>query len=182
MNKISFAVAAALAMSAAGSASAADGTINFTGRIVAATCTIDYGTTGSTINLSHISSSALADSADAGSRPVNITLKAGGSGSSATCSKDNANLLISSGTKTTTDGLLANTHADAATIAVGLVRTDDGSNALINLADPKDSLVATKTAGEFKYAFTAKYHTTHGAGTFKEGDYTGQLMFDIDNY
>lgn len=48
MKKLSFAVAAALAMCAAGSASAADGTINFTGKITASTCSVDIGGGGGT--------------------------------------------------------------------------------------------------------------------------------------
>jgi len=182
MNKLAIALSAALSLGAAASANAADGTITFTGRIVAATCTIDYSA-GNTIALGQISSGNLDSNEDAGSRAFDVTLKAGTGGSTATCSKDNAKLHIDTGASDLdANGYIANTHADDATIAVALYRTDTGTEKLLNLGSITDELDHTKTSGEFKYSFLARYKKTATGAAFEEGDFEGKLIFDVENY
>lgn len=179
MNKLAIALSAALSLGAAASANAADGEITFTGRIVAATCSIDYSA-GNTIALGQISSGNLDTNADAGSRPFDVTLKAGGG--TATCSKDSAKLHIDTGASDLdTNGYIANTDAGGATIAVKLYRTDGGEK-LLNLGSITDELDNTKASGEFKYSFLARYEKTETGADFVEGDFTGKLVFDVENY
>ncbi|WP_157804617.1 fimbrial protein [Stenotrophomonas maltophilia] len=182
MNKLAIALSAALSLGAAASANAADGTITFTGRIVAATCTIDYSE-GTTIALGQISSGNLDSNADAGNRAFDVTLKAGASGSSATCSKDNAKLHIDTGASDLdSNGYIANTDSGGASIAVALYRTDGGSEKLLNLGSITDELDQAKSGGEFKYSFLARYKKTKTGGDFVEGDFAGKLVFDVENY
>ncbi|PJL41517.1 fimbrial protein [Stenotrophomonas maltophilia] len=186
MNKLAIALSAALSLGAAASANAADGTITFTGRIVAATCTVEYSE-GTTIALGQISSGNLDGNEDAGSRRFDVTLKAGTGGSTATCSRDNAKLHIDTGASdlTTTTGYIANASggSNPATIAVALYRTDLGSETLLNLNNITNQLDKVKASNEFRYSFLARYKKTSATPeTFVEGDFTGKLVFDVENY
>jgi len=181
MNKLAIALSAALSLGAVASANAADGTINFTGRIVAATCNVEYSE-GTTIALGQISSGNLDGNKDAGSRTFDVTLKAGTTGT-ATCSKDNATLHIDTGASDLdTNGYIKNTDVGAATIAVKLYRTDSGTEQLLNLGNIDDELDQTKSSGEFKYSFLARYEKTKTGTDFVEGDFAGKLVFDVENH
>jgi major type 1 subunit fimbrin (pilin) len=179
MNKLAIALSAALSLGAAASANAADGIINFTGRIVAATCSIDYSA-GDTIALGQISAGNLDTNPEAGSRAFDVTLKAGGG--SATCSKDSAKLHIdTTASDLDPSGYIKNTDGSGATIAVKLYRTDGGEQ-LLDLGNITNELDSAKASGEFKYSFLARYEKTKTGGDFVEGDFAGKLVFDVENY
>ncbi len=183
MKKISFAVAAALAMCAAGSASAADGTITFTGRIVESTCSVDIGGGGgtTTVALRDVNPSALASNPAVGEVKFAIKLT-GGTGTPATCTKDTANLIIDPvNSNLTGDGMIANTATAGTNVAVKLLNEDNGG-AVIDLNNPGDSLVRAKSSGEFTYNLAARYHVPASESAAKAGNFSGKLVFDVENY
>ncbi len=180
MKKLSFAVAAALAMCAAGSASAADGTINFTGRIVASTCAVDIEGAGGTaaIALGEVNPGTLAGKPEAGEKKFKITLKAGTT--PATCSKNNAELVINTtDSDLTADGMIKNTLTSNNTNAVVKLLNGDASNSVIDLNAPGTDLVRAKASSEFTYNLVARYHVVGAADV---GAFAGKLVFDVDNY
>ncbi|PZS73317.1 fimbrial protein [Stenotrophomonas maltophilia] len=179
MNKLAIALTAALSLGAAASASAADGTITFTGRVVAAACSIDYSE-GAAIALGNISSGNLDGNSDAGMRTFDITLKAGTG--TTTCAGNNAKLHIdTTASDLNADGSIKNTHADDATLSVVLTRTD-GTAKELDLGNITDELNHTKTASEFKYSFAARYKKTKTGTDFVEGNFAGKLVFDVENF
>ncbi|WP_171957039.1 fimbrial protein [Stenotrophomonas maltophilia] len=181
MNKLAIALSAALSLGAAASAHAADATITFSGKVVASTCSVDVGGGGSTstVTLRQINPGAHKADNTVGSTPFTITLTAASSGD-ATCSKDNARLVIDQ----TNSNLSANgtiTNSGSGTNAeVKLV--DAATETDINLKDLDDPYLVSKKAGtDFKYNWIARYHNPTSAA-LTEGDFSGRLVFDVDNY
>lgn len=184
MNKLAIALSAALSLGGTASAHAADGTITFTGKVVASTCSVDIGGGGgtATVALRQISSSAHKSDDKVGSTPFTITLTTGGG--AATCSKDNARLVIdTTESNLSTTGMITDApggSGDRTNAYVKLVdaATDTDIN-LKNLADP--FLVATKGTTDFKYNWIARYHNPT-SDDLTEGEFSGKLVFDVDNY
>ncbi|WP_188249863.1 fimbrial protein [Stenotrophomonas hibiscicola] len=185
MNKLAIALTAALSLGAAASASAADGTITFTGKIVAATCKVEIGDGGgstATVALPDVTVGAV-DGPDAGKRTFKIKLSAD-AGSGAACDKDTAKLYVYKST-VNANGHLANQYTDAvddpaSDVALKLSRIESGAETEINLQTAE--LEATKAAGAFEYEFATRYQATAAAGATKAGGFTSQLMFDVENY
>ncbi|MEN6648288.1 fimbrial protein [Stenotrophomonas hibiscicola] len=184
MNKLAIALSAALSMGAAASAHAADATITFTGKVVASTCSVDIGGGGSTatVPLRQINAGAFKTDDTVGSTPFTITLTAAGSGT-ATCSKDNARLYIDTATSNlTADGMIENMETGSPTSAVVKLLDADNGDRVIDLSDSNDvSLVRTKASSKFEYNLIARYHNPTAAD-LTEGDFSGKLAFDVDNY
>ncbi|MFB5205757.1 fimbrial protein [Stenotrophomonas sp. 3diitr2024] len=184
MNKLAIALTAALSLGAAASASAADGTITFNGKVVAATCKVEIGDGGSsaTIALPDISTGA-ADGPDAGRRTFRIRLSAD-TATGAACDKDTAKLYVYKST-VNASGHLANQHtatADdpASNVSLKLSRIVSGVETDLNLQTAE--LTASKDSAAFDYEFATRYQRTGAAGTTTAGSFTSQLMFDVENY
>lgn len=183
MNKLAIALSAALSLGAAASAHAADATITFTGKVVASTCSVDIGGGGNTaaVALRQINAGAFKTDDTVGSTPFTITLQA--DTGTATCSKDNARLYIDTATSDlTADGMIDNTvGTDPTSAVVKLLDADDG-NRVIDLSNSSDaSLVRAKASSKFEYNLIARYHNPTAAD-LTEGNFSGRLSFDVDNY
>jgi major type 1 subunit fimbrin (pilin) len=187
MNKLAIALSAALSLGAAASASASTGTVNFTGTVVAGTCSVDIGGAGATttIPLSHITKDALVADETAGSRRFKVKLSAG---AGATCDKNTARLTVRRG-NLTTDGKIANTApTDATNAVVGIYRINGSTSTLLNLIT--DDIDVTRPAGGPPapalpdFEFEARYMAENGgaASTLTAGAYAGQMIFDVSNF
>lgn len=184
MNKLAIALSAALSFGAAASAHAADATITFTGKVVASTCAVDVSTGSNTVALRQINAGAFKGDPTVGSTPFTMTLKAGAG--TATCAKDKARLVVDkTASAINADGMITDTAGGSGTRTNAIVKFLDADNGdaaidLTKLDDP--ALQRDKdTGGEFKYNWIARYHAPGGAD-LTEGDFSGRLVFDIDNY
>lgn len=185
MNKLAIALSAALSLGAAASAHAADANVTFTGKVVASTCSVDVGGGGSTatVALRQINPGAHKADNTVGSTPFTITLTAGTG--AATCNKGNARLVIDqTASNLSADGMIVDTPGgggDRTNALVKLVNGDtDKDINLKNLADP--ALVSKEDKGAFKYNWIARYHNPSPSANLTEGDFSGKLVFDVDNY
>jgi major type 1 subunit fimbrin (pilin) len=183
MNKLAIALTAALSLGAAASASAADGTITFNGKIVAATCKVEIGDGGSTgtIALPDITTGAV-DGPDAGRRTFKIKLSTD-TATGAACDKDTAKLYVYKST-VNGNGHLANQYPGtpgdpASNVSLKLSRIESGVDTDLNLQTAE--LKADKTSGVFEYEFATRYQRTVAAGDTTAGGFTSQLMFDVEN-
>ena len=143
MNKTLLCMAAALGFAVVGTASAADGKINFTGDITDVTCTVTAGpgTTGSNGNfavaMGSVNKSALATvGARAADTPFSLII--GGSGQT-NCANDKIVKLRFEPAQSPVDmatGKLTNAAGTAAVVQVGLLNKNKAD---INLANPNDT-------------------------------------------
>ncbi|MBA0224342.1 type 1 fimbrial protein [Stenotrophomonas maltophilia] len=183
MNKLAIALSAALTLGAAASAHAADATITFTGKVVASTCSVHVSTGSNTVALRQINAGAFKGDPSVGSTPFRMTLKAGSG--TATCAKDKARLIVDqTASDINADGMITDTAGGTGTRTNALVKFLDADNgdAAIDLTKRDDpALQRDKDTGEFKYNWIARYHAPGGAA-LTEGDFSGRLVFDIDNY
>lgn len=190
MNKLVIALSAALSLGAVASANAQTGTVNFTGSIVANTCTVDLGggSATRTIALSPITADALKADPAAGSTPFTVTLNSGAAGTPA-CDGDTTELLVRK-SGLTPDGRIPNTHTHvvgdpAAGAVVELVRVNGATKTRLNLQTDKltatTANVGTPVRREAKFDFEARY-LDDGVNALRGGTYTGAMIFDVANY
>ncbi|WP_049457098.1 fimbrial protein [Stenotrophomonas maltophilia] len=119
MNKIALALSAALSLGAISSASAADATINFTGKIEALTCGITVGTGGTTVTMPTLSAEVI--NGGVGSvRQQDFTLNVGTSGTKCTA----GDYIFTFNGKNLEEGRLKNTAATGAADNVELAILD----------------------------------------------------------
>ena len=131
----------------------ADGTINFTGKVVANTCTFSVagGTANGTVTLPVVFTSALtAAGAVAGATPFNIVV------SNCDTNLTSVQELFSGTNVSTTDGNLKNTGT-ATNVEVQLL-TSTGT--AINLNTNANSPVGTLTGGAVTLSYKAQYFAT----------------------
>lgn len=142
-NKKILALAAFATMFAAGSAMAADGTLNFTGSITAASCSITGGAGSSVtgekgsqniaVNLGTVSADALGGTAGGGvaaGTAINLNLDCGNTATDLTTVKVKFDPLAGSGTDSKNNKLLKTTGT-AQGVGIGIY---DTNNKLLNLA------------------------------------------------
>ncbi|MBA0387058.1 type 1 fimbrial protein [Stenotrophomonas maltophilia] len=185
MNKLAIALSAALSLGAAASVHAADATITFTGKVVASTCSVDIGGGGNTatVALRQINPGAFKSDNTVGSTPFTITLTAGTS--PATCSADNARLVIDpAASDLSAAGMITDTAGGVGTRTSAHVKlVNAATDADINLTDLGDpALVSVKSSGNFTYNWIARYHNPSATDDLTAGDFSGKLVFDVDNY
>ncbi|WP_256843391.1 fimbrial protein, partial [Pseudomonas aeruginosa] len=137
-----------------------------------------------TVALRQINAGAFKGDPTVGSTPFTMTLKAGAG--TATCAKDKARLVVDkTASAINADGMITDTAGGSGTRTNAIVKFLDADNGdaaidLTKLDDP--ALQRDKdTGGEFKYNWIARYHAPGGAD-LTEGDFSGRLVFDIDNY
>ncbi|HEL3193703.1 TPA: type 1 fimbrial protein [Stenotrophomonas maltophilia] len=175
MNQLAIALSAALSLGAAASASAQDATINFTGNITAAGCTVNLegeGATGSTVAMRTLSKAAL-EREDPGLRTFKLVL---GDGTSTGCPGSRAELDLVKDNVSKTTGALVNTSTGA-DAAVGVeIELQDKDGTAHNLST--DVLSAARVGDKFTYEFRAIYKVTDKAN-LKEGEFTSALPFTI---
>jgi major type 1 subunit fimbrin (pilin) len=142
-NKKTLALAAIASLFATGSAMAADGTLNFTGKITAASCSITGGA-GSTVtgekgnqniavDLGTVSADALGGTAGGGiaaGTAINLNLDCGNTATDLTTVKVKFDPLAGSGSDAKNNKLLKTTGT-AKGVGIGIYNTD---NTLLNLA------------------------------------------------
>lgn len=184
MKKLSFAVAAVVAMGMAGSASAQDGTINFTGKVADETCAVDIGGGGSTVSipLPVITPAALKSDATAGSRRFTVSLSEGPS-SSPKCDKLQAWLTVESGVLTA-KGNLKNATIGGSNVVVAIHRETTPGSGYTRVDLQTDPLLVSRTdasKGFEDYKFEARYLVEDGTNA-TAGDYTGQMIFTVANH
>lgn len=143
MNKTLLCMAAAVGLAVVGTASAADGKINFTGDITDVTCTVTAGpgTTGSNGNfavaMGSVNKSALA-TVGARAADTKFSLIVGGSGQT-NCTNGKVVKLRFEPAQSPVDmatGKLTNAAGTAAVVQVGLLNKNKAD---INLANPNDT-------------------------------------------
>lgn len=169
MNKLAIALTAALSLGAAASASAADGVINFEGKIEALTCSIGVGATvDDTLTLPTVSPTTVVSGAAARQQAFNLTM-----GTAADKCAAGAITVSFEDTNLDADGYLENTEAvgTGEPGAPGLRMAIYESGAPVNLKthELKGTVDAT---GIISFPLVASYEpttagTAPGAGTFK---------------
>lgn len=173
MNKTGFIAAAFVAVSICGTASATDGTINFTGTIKDTACTVDTASANQTVNLGTVAATSFGSAgATASSSPFTINLtgcpKAVTSASirfDGPLAIGNTNLLaLSSGQTATNVGVGIYQHNSATLIPVGIASapvtlSSTGTNTL-NFVAKYVSTAATVGAGSANAVatFTVAYN------------------------
>lgn len=168
MNKIAIAIAGALTLGAAASAHAqADGTITFTGNVIATSCVIEAGGSAgadATIALPEVAQNSLnADGARIGDTPFSIKV-----GSVATpCSATNVQAYFHNRGNVNAAGRLNNTGT-ASNVNVVLLNS---SHQDINLSNNTNSEIVPIVGGEAQLDFFGQYYATGaaGAGTVNTG-------------
>ncbi|CAI8992327.1 MULTISPECIES: fimbrial protein [Pseudomonas] len=186
-------VSMAIAGAVSTSALAADGTINFTGDIVAASCEItggsgtnvggDKGAKAVTVNLGKVSSDSLAGTAGGGivgGKNINLSLDCGGTAKGLTSVKLQFDPNSGSGIDSK-NGMLLKTTGDAEGVGIGIY---DGSNKLLNIAANETingTLVETKDGETTKYKAVLDMRAGYVANgaTIKPGMANGTLPFTL---
>lgn len=151
-------IAAAISLPLAFSAAAADGTINFTGNITDAACTVNASSSSQTVNLGTISSKTFSDAGVAAS-PVlfSIVLE------SCPESVSTASVTFDGVINTTNSNLLALSSGSTATgIGVGIYESD--SSTLIPMTTHSAAKTLSSTDSN-TLNFVAKYVATSSAVT-----------------
>ncbi|WP_225740291.1 fimbrial protein [Burkholderia cepacia] len=177
-NKKILALAAFATMFAAGSAMAADGTLNFTGAITAASCSITGGAGSSVtggkgdqniaVNLGTVSADALGSTAGGGiaaGTSINLNLDCGTTAAGLTSVKVKFDPMAGSGTDSKNNKLLKTTGT-AKGVGIGIY---DSDNKLLNLAANETFDAAlTKGGTEEAPVYTAQLNMR--AGYVANGD------------
>ncbi|MGE7959002.1 fimbrial protein [Pseudomonas sp. NPDC089530] len=183
----------AIAGAVSTSAMAADGTINFTGEIIAASCAITGGagtTVGGSagaqsidIGLGKVSSDSLGSTAGGGivgGKSINLNLDCGGTAAGLTSVKLQFDPNSGSGVDSK-NGSLLKTTGTATGVGIGLY---DGSNKLLNLAANETISGALEKTGEAETTkYTAKLNLRAGyvanGATIAAGTANGTLPFTL---
>lgn len=170
MNKIAIAIAGALTLGAAASAQAqSDGTISFTGQVLATSCAINGGTPGSggnmTVPLPAVAANALdKDGARFGETPFKITVGT----NTDPCSQINVQAYFHNRGNVNAAGRLNNTGT-ATNVNVAVLNEDRADINLTNNTNSK--VVALDGDGKAELNFYGEYYATGAAtaGTVTSG-------------
>ncbi|UUT20723.1 fimbrial protein [Pseudomonas sp. T8] len=186
-------VSMAIAGAVSTSALAADGTINFTGDIIAASCAItggsgtnvggDKGAKAVTVNLGKVSSDSLTGTAGGGivgGKNINLSLDCGGTAAGLKSVKLQFDPNSGSGIDSK-NGMLLKTTGDAEGVGIGIY---DASNKLLNIAANETingTLVETKEGDTTKYKAVLDMRAGYVANgvTIKPGAANGTLPFTL---
>lgn len=159
MNKKLIAIAILAGASFASVAQAADGTINFTGNITDAACTVTPGTANQTVSLGTVSSTAFSAAGDeVGPTRFSINL------TSCPASATSATVKFDGLADTSNSDLLAVTTGAGAATGVGVGIYEENSSTLIPVASASASKALSTTA-DTTFNFIAKYVATVSAVT-----------------
>ncbi|KTS72224.1 fimbrial protein [Pantoea stewartii] len=161
MKSITLITSALLAAAICGSASAADGTINFTGSITDTACKVDTAAANQTVSMGDVSASSFG-SVGATASATRFTINLTGCPASATSARIRFDGPLASGNS----NLLALSSGQTATnVAVGIYEQDSNTQIPIGTASAPVTLSSTATNA---LNFIAKYVSTGasvGAGT-----------------
>lgn len=170
MKKTDFIAAAFVAVSICGTASAADGTINFTGAIKDAACTVDTASVNQTVNLGTVAATSFgASGATASSTPFTIKLTG--------CPKavTSASIRFDGPLFNANTKLLALSSGQTATnVGVGIYQQDSTTLIPVGIASAPVTLSSTETN---TLNFIAKYVST--AATVGAGSANASASFTI---
>lgn len=160
---LSAALIAGLGMAFLPAAHAVDGTITFSGNISGLTCTVTVnGTSGSTVTLPTVSTSALAAAGNvAGQTPFSIAL------SSCDSSMLHAATYFEAGPNVASDGRLLNTAASPASNVEVELAYSDNSQVMVGEAAPTSGpgfADVSSTTHDAKLDYYARYYATGTAG------------------
>lgn len=172
MKKVLIALAASAAVVSSLNASAADGTINFTGEISSQTCTIEGNTTGTTIKtvtLPRVAASSLATVGKAAGRKDFSLALTGCTGSSALVRFEQGSTVDAA------TGNLINQTADGSNVQIQLL---NANFAPINLQTNAGSLSTAVTEETATLQFYAQYIAATAAAT--AGQVTSSVQFSMD--
>lgn len=171
MKKILIAIAASAAAVSAFNASAADGTINFTGSISSKTCTIEgkSGTTAKTVTMDQVSTSSMATvGQSAGLKDFTLALTG--------CTGSSALVRFEPGaTVDAATGNLVNQEADGSNVQIQILNADLKP---INLQTNSGSLSTAITDEKANLKFYAQYVATTAAAT--PGQVSSSVQFSMD--
>lgn len=161
MKKIAIALAGALTLGAAASAHAqSDGTITFTGEVLAASCAIDAGGSGAanaTVTLPNVAENSLnAAGARIGDTPFSIVVGSAGS----PCTQKNVQAYFHNRGNVNAAGRLSNT-GDATNVEVVVLNADHQD---INLSNNTNSKIVPINSGTAQLDFFGQYYATGAAG------------------
>ena len=157
MNKKLIAIAILAGASFASVAQAADGSINFTGNITDAACTVTPATASQSVNLGTISSGVFAAAGDvAGATRFSIDL------TSCPASVTSATVIFDGPADASNSDLLAVTAGAGAATGVGVGIYEEDASTLIPVASASASKALSTTA-DTSFSFIAKYVATGSA-------------------
>ncbi|HEI2772844.1 TPA: fimbrial protein [Escherichia coli] len=173
------ALSAVLSVAFFNSAMASDGTISFTGKVVAQTCKVTTGTNGNfTVTLPTVSQTALASAnATTGLTPFSINLTgctAGGSGV-----PGNVKAFFEPGANTdfNTNKLKNATAGGAQNVQIELLNSDGAATILLGKdASAQDVHAETITNGNATLRYMARYFATNAA---TPGEVTSSVNYTI---
>lgn len=172
MNK-KLIVAAVLAGSAFASvAQAADGTINFTGKITDTACTVTPATATQTVALGTVSKTAFAAGTGSTASPTRFSIVLTSCPASAT----NASIKFDGPTDPANSSLLAITTGGTAASGVGVGIYEQNASTLIPITTASASK-ALSTTGDTTFNFVAKYVST--GPTVNSGDANAVSDFTV---
>ncbi|WP_442513798.1 fimbrial protein [Pseudomonas promysalinigenes] len=171
MKKVLVVFASSLAVLSSLSASAADGTINFTGSISSQTCTIEgsTGTTAKTVTMDRVAASSMAAVGQTAGRK-DFTLKLTG------CTGSSALVRFEQGaTVDAATGNLINQTAGGSNVQIQLLNANFDP---INLQTNANSLSTAITDEAANLKFYAQYVAANAAAT--AGQVTSSVQFSMD--
>lgn len=159
MKKQFIALSIMTGLFAASAVNAADGTINFTGNITDAACTVDSTSASQTVNLGTVASTAFT-AAGVTAAPTSFTIKLTNCPSTVT-----AAAVKFDGTSNTTNTQILKLSTDSTATGVGVaIYEKDGSTLVpMHTASAKQTLDSSLTTNSL--AFVAKYMSTAASVT-----------------
>lgn len=164
MNKKLIALAIISGSAFASVAHAADGTINFTGNILDAACTVSSATKNQTVPLGDVSRTAFAAVGDTAA-PTHFSIVLQNCPATVT----NASVKFDGPIDAANSNLLALTPATGIATGVGIGIYEQDASTLIPIATDSASKVLTTTA-DTQFDFIAKYVATSAAVTMGPAD------------
>ncbi|MGP2885478.1 fimbrial protein [Serratia marcescens] len=171
MNKTTIAMVILAGSAFASVAQAADGTINFTGNITDAACTVSAGTKTQTVNLGTISASSFdAAGAVSGASRFNVTLE------SCPASAATASVVFDGQADTANSTLLALTPGTGVATGVGVGIYEEDSVTQLPVST-RSASKALSTTAPTTFTYVAKYMAT--AATVQAGTANAVSDFTI---
>lgn len=169
MNKLAIALSAALSLGAAGSASAADSTITFTGELTALTCDIGVGTASNTsLTLPHVTPSVV--NSGLPQRQMAFNLVMGETGKP--CAAGDVTLNFN-GSALSPQGRLTNSGT-AANLELAII----SSGTVLDLSSATLTHTFPAGGGTKTWPLVASYEKST-AGDASAGRFSGSLLIDV---
>nr|WP_241390665.1 fimbrial protein [Serratia proteamaculans]ULG17711.1 fimbrial protein [Serratia proteamaculans] len=154
-------------------AQAVDGTINFTGKIIAAACDIKTGDENQTKALGDVNKTAFTNPGDVASS-VNVSINV------ENCDAAIANArVVFDGTRDATNNQLLKINGTSPAAGVGIALYEGNGTTLIPMGGASLPVPVNTTTNDAELKFVAKYMATSAVAGITEGDANGTAEFTM---